>query len=613
VRPHLLAPLLAGCLALAILHPLSAASPFRHGLSFYVTQPLTPRNLYQLTDQLKLRPPRPIPHVVRRTPPNDAIGAQETFWVLSDDQNTYFKMNATIRARTPHLVMYVQNGLSYNPSALLAAAQHFERSTYPTDRSFFGSEWRPGVDDDVHIVCLIGNLRSSSAAGFFSSEDEYPRVVNPYSNQHEMIYMNSAATMPGNSDFNQIMAHEFQHMIHWHMHSRDNAWLNEGMSMLAEYLNHYPADYEAQSFLAAPTTQLNSWSLNDASTIPHYGGAYLYLMYVYQHFGRAVIHDIVADHKYTDFELINDVLRRHHLPITARQIFAHWAVANEIDDRGLAHGIYAYAGLPSTVSQHVSREVPFSETQSIPSWAAQYTVVKHLGGIVHLRFSAPVTVPIVTFPGEDGGWWTNRGDMIQTSLQRTVDLRHVRHATLHFRTMYDIETNYDYAYVEVSRDGGKTWTTLRGTETTTSNPNGENFGNGYTGQSKRWRNETVSLTRYAGRSVLLRFQYVTDDEYNGQGMVIKNITIPEIHWSDDGSGWQANGFVPTLSGRVPLRWDVQLVEYGARGPHVVPMPVAGARGSMTLNTAGLTKLVVVAFSSAPKTTARSAYTLSVTP
>src|SRR5205085_2460109 len=140
------------------------------------------------------------------------------------------------------------------------ASKTFENSIYPRDRHYFGAEWRPGVDGDPHVTCLVADLRSSSAGGFFSAEDEYPRIVNPTSNQREMFDLNSASNLPGDPNFSLTLAHEFQHMIHWHEHPHDNAWLNEGMSMLAEQLNGFPPINEAQTFLAEPDTQLDTFT-----------------------------------------------------------------------------------------------------------------------------------------------------------------------------------------------------------------------------------------------------------------------------------------------------------------------------------------------------------------
>ena len=57
-------------------------------------------------------------------------------------------------------------------------------------------------------------------------------------------------------------------------------------------------------------------------------------------------------------------------------------------------------------------------------------------------------------------WWSNRGDESDTTLTRTFDLTGLEQATLQAWLWYDIEKDYDYAYVEVSTDGGQTWEVL---------------------------------------------------------------------------------------------------------------------------------------------------------
>src|SRR3990172_10116259 len=116
---------------------------------------------------------------------------------------------------------------------------------------------------------------------------------------------------------------------------------------------------------------------------------------------------------------------------------------------------------------------------------------------------------------------------------------------------HDVEAVFDYGFVEVSADGGRTWKTLPGRTTTTRNPNGGNYGDGFTGRSgggsqATWVQEEMDLTPYAGREVLLRFEYVTDDAYNAQGFGLDGVTIPELGFRDDAAaddGWTAEGFV----------------------------------------------------------------------
>jgi len=199
-------------------------------------------------------------------------------------------------------------------------------------------------------------------------------------------------------------------------------------------------------------------------------------------------------------------------------------------------------------------------------------------------------------------------------LERSVDLRAVKHATLRFSAWYDTEKDYDYAYVEASTDGGTTWQTLPGTDTTKANPTGASYGNAYNGSSGHWRAQTVNLSAYAGKRIELRFQYVTDDVYTGQGFLVRGITIPEVGFRDTFSGWHAQGFIPVFTNAMPLHWSVRVILSTAHGNVVKTVHLAAGAGSLRVDpvATGVKSAVVVVSSVAPKTTVATTYRLTAT-
>ncbi len=94
--------------------------------------------------------------------------------------------------------------------------------------------------------------------------------------------------------------------------------------------------------------------------------------------------------------------------------------------------------------------------------------------------------------------------------------------SLYFYTWYDIEDNWDYAYVEVSTDG-TTFTTIEGNITTTSDPNGNNRGHGITGSSGGWVQGKFDLSAYAGQKIKVRLSYDTDGYVLEEGIYFDNI------------------------------------------------------------------------------------------
>ncbi|MGC9318005.1 MAG: FlgD immunoglobulin-like domain containing protein, partial [Armatimonadota bacterium] len=82
-------------------------------------------------------------------------------------------------------------------------------------------------------------------------------------------------------------------------------------------------------------------------------------------------------------------------------------------------------------------------------------------------------------------------------------------ASLSYWIWYDIEYDWDYAYVDVSSDGGSAWDTLAV----------------YTGDGSSWQQHTHSLDDYAGQSILVRFRYVTDYSIIYEGAYFDHIVI----------------------------------------------------------------------------------------
>ena len=99
---------------------------------------------------------------------------------------------------------------------------------------------------------------------------------------------------------------------------------------------------------------------------------------------------------------------------------------------------------------------------------------------------------------------------------------------LRFWAWYDIENNWDYAYVQLSTDGGSSFINLEGNITTNDDPYGNNQGNGITGNSGGWVLAEFPLNDYAGRTVLLGMRYVTDGSVTDDGFYADEFYPVEI-------------------------------------------------------------------------------------
>jgi immune inhibitor A len=108
---------------------------------------------------------------------------------------------------------------------------------------------------------------------------------------------------------------------------------------------------------------------------------------------------------------------------------------------------------------------------------------------------------------------------------------------------YEIEPDWDYAYVVVSTDGGATWEGVATNWSTTDNPNGQNFGNGIMGSSGGWVALNADLSAYTS-DVLLGFRYWTDGAVVESGLKVDDIQVTGYPLDDAESdaGWTFDGF-----------------------------------------------------------------------
>ncbi|KUJ64977.1 protease [Streptomyces albus subsp. albus] len=179
---------------------------------------------------------------------------------------------------------------------------------------------------------------------------------------------------------------------------------------------------------------------------------------------------------------------------------------------------------------------------------AEYNTKRKQALVVNLP-DKPVTTTVVN-PAEGAKqWWSGQGDDLKNTLSRTVDLTGVSKATLDLSGWWDIEENYDYAYAEVSTDGGASFTPLDGTADGKAIPRDGGDRPALTGTSGAYKRLSYPLDAYAGKKIDLRFRYQTDGGTSGKGFAADAISLTADGrqlFADgaegDDNGWTAKGF-----------------------------------------------------------------------
>jgi immune inhibitor A len=571
----------------------------------------------------------PIPETTRNQPWNFKVGDKHGFWVSNEDEHKEYWITATLTYLTPHTYIWVEDGVKMNKSDLTKAADRFETKTYPTDREFYGSEWTPGVDDDVHLDLLISDKLGQNVAGYYSSMDEYSHLVHKYSNEMEMFYISAQNGELGTPFFDCVLAHEFQHMIHWYHHQNQAPWINEGLSELACQINGLETGGNMYSFADKPDTQLDSWPDETGQAGPNYGAAYLFMSYFLDRFGKEATQALVANPSYS-LAAVDNVLSKTQAGVTFDDVYADWTVANYINDPNIDQGQYSYTTIMppqfGPTLQLRQSNYPTQKEYTVSQYGTDYMELRGRGD-VQVDFAGSTVVGLANTNAHSGKymWWGERVDSSDTSLTREFDLTSVQNATLTFWTWYDVEKDFDYAFVEASTDG-QHWKTLPGQSTTNDDPNGANYGNGYTSKSgttdknapAKWIQEKIDLSEYAGKKVQVRFEYLTDAAVTHAGFFVDDIQIPEINYRDDAEsgdgGWVAHGFI-RLANVLPQQWLVQLITVSNAETTVEKLPIAGDQtGHWTVNLGGDVDHAVLTISGlTPVTTEPARYWFAVTP
>jgi hypothetical protein len=503
------------------------------------------------------------------------IGAVQRFWITNEDDEA-IQVRAVLREVTDHAYFWIHDEVAVNGADLRALAETFEQDIYPTNRAFFGSEPNPGIDGDPHMYILYTRRVGLDVAGYSSSGDLVHPQIDPYSNGHEMFVLNADAVDLDDPFTYGVLAHEFQHLIHWNIDRDESLWMNEGYAELAVRLNKLDPGGLEFYYLDDTDLQLNDWP-NSEFTEPHYGASYLFLSYLFDRFGRDFSAALAADPEngldsldrvLSDFGLSDP---RNGEPLTADSVVLDWAVANLLNETG---GIYGYLNpsdyLPAEVTETLDDCGPAPLRRDVRQYGVD-TIRLTCPGRRSLHFEGDLQTELWPVDAHSGrySFWSNKGDEADMTLTREFDLSGLSGpVNLSYWTWYDIEQHWDYAYVLASLDGQR-WDILTTPSGTDRNPTGNSYGWGYTGVSSRgrWIEEQVDLSPYAGSTILVRFEYVTDGAVFGEGMLIDDLSIPALGYSsdferDDG-GWEAQGFV-WVRNELPQGFRLALVRYGDR-------------------------------------------------
>ena len=343
--------------------------------------------------------------------PTDTVGDVESFFVHDIINERFLEVEARLELLTDVAAFWVQVGQPFDADALDRGGERFSQHVYPGLREAFGEEWSPGVDGDPRIH-VLHHEPVPGIAGFFSSADEMTQNIDPNSNAREMFYINLSVFQPGTDDYLALLAHEFQHMIHWRADRGEPTWVNEGLSELAPHLVGYGSQRGA-SFLSDPDLQLTRWEPTSQTNSAHYAASYLFMAYLQDRFGEPMLRALVEAPENGALGIeaaaasfpsrlpeggstANDAGEDE--PTTFDELFLDWAVANALGDaaREGDDGRWSYQrSLPRVVHPEVLNDR--GKQTDVSQHATDYwDVTPHVsGGQLALRFEGASAVGLL--------------------------------------------------------------------------------------------------------------------------------------------------------------------------------------------------------------------------
>ena len=542
--------------------------------------------------------------------------------------------NFTLKAIGGNAEIWLANDLSYpagdpRPTPVVTDEQidyileEFNENIYPSNTNYFGfTNDRDGTgglfhtlgydwyetDNPQRVMILIFNIIDESyydpeypffVAGFF-----WPTMTDDYADRN-IIHIDShdwanrigpGVTHP--YDYEGTVTHEYEHAIHYDHDADEAAWVDEGMADLSGFFAGYG---HASGHLAYYMVYHRTSLTNFAGGLEDYGKSYLFQLYLNENFGGPAFIKALVDEQANGIEGIENQLAAFGYGTSFDDIYRDWTLANYLDDptlTGDSGGQLGYDTLDIPSGDTLGYSIQWSiknyygsDNQGnlpIPRYWGGYksgTVQYPIGSIppyapMYLTYKGVQPELISNFRGADSSGiepysgdyelYGGRATLLFNECTLAAPVSLGADAELSFWTWYEIEDLWDFGFVQISTDGGSTWTSLANDDTTSNHDPSAHpdvIANlpGFTGSSGGWVQETFDLSAYAGQSVLVRFLYVTDWATELTGFFVDEIAVTDSSGTvfsdglESGSGnWVLDGWQRT-TGLVVNDWQLTFI------------------------------------------------------
>jgi hypothetical protein len=389
------------------------------------------------------------------------------------------------------------------------------------------------------------------------------------------------------------LAHEYNHLTRWNRAgSFAPTWVSEGVANWASVATGFrdPSQdslpnfsvacflgHQASAFPPGWSDPDGTWiggAENSLSTFGEpgqgrdceYGPPETMVLYLAARYGNAFVKDLLfSDGASGITDGLIPTLAKYRGARTAAQTLQDWSTSLALDAvlddgaelAGLPPGRFQVPALHASVN--LSTPLAYASPGAPPNGADFVRLRNAAGapinsaGVRGLKFEAPTTYApravewTVEADGHgpgDAALFSGSGKNFDRSIVRAVEVG-AANPVVSFDTRFATEAEYDYGFVQVSTDGGKTFHS-RPTAATTSvaasdaEPAITAQLPGFNGDSGGWIHQTLDLSDLRGKTVLVAFRYMSDGFVNEPGYWIDNVASGATLVSDGSTltGWQ---------------------------------------------------------------------------
>ncbi|MFO6452970.1 MULTISPECIES: choice-of-anchor J domain-containing protein [unclassified Aeromicrobium] len=396
-------------------------------------------------------------------------------------------------------------------------------------------------------------------------------------------------------------AHEYQHLLQYYTDPGESIAVNEGLSDWAQTLVGYVDGtktvydkggdghlYCFQGYgtvqtpyntnprdCGGPENSFNLWDEGNTSSgvLADYGHAYQLMLYLGDKFGEDFISELHRDGEAQGIAAIDKQLKAKGTSF--RKVFHDFQSMTLLDQlvgdakKALLVGTTKSKVTTPSLRSSVNLDNPaaYATPGAAPNGADYVPLTVKGKQITGAQLRSATFEGAKTLPAQPLRWTSVTDDsdrpgdaVLFSGNENSLDVAAVTPVTvpagsptLTLDAKYGAEEGYDYGYVQVSTDGGATYTSLAG-DKTVDGPQGPALA----GTTDGFEPHTFDLSAYAGQEILLSFRYISDGGVNEGGLKIDNVVVGDTTISD---GSNLDDFQsPTQIRPTPVEnWHVKLV------------------------------------------------------